>query len=656
MPHESLTEAQAQIQRLTRRLERERKARAEAEAIAENGLRNLYEKQRDIELLQEIASAANRANSLNDVLQHTLTQVCKHIGWPIGHVYVSNPANPDELISTGIWHFSAPHVYEPFRRVTEALHLQRGTGLPGTVMLSKQPTWFTDIATGENFPRAAVARECDLRAGFAFGVWGEDESVAVLEFFTQESLPIDTSTLAVMEHIGTLLGRVAERERASDRIQFLAYHDTLTLLPNRRLLKDRLDICIDQATRHHRQVGLLFLDMDRFKSVNDSLGHKGGDALLSQFAERLRRCIRKGDTLARWAGDEFVILLAEIEGIDDMNDVAMRVLQQMEKTFFIADHEIFVTCSIGAAVWRIEADNSDSLIKNADTAMYHAKEKGRNRYELFTPELSVRARGDLLLESNLRKALASEEFVVYYQPQVEIKSGKIIGLEALVRWAHPEFGTISPEQFIPLCEETRLIVPLGAWILETACSQVAAWNKENNSSLRLSVNISLHQFQQNDLAKFVADVLSRTGLAPHLLDLEITESAAIENLASLLANMQEIKKMGVHLSLDDFGTGYSSLSNLSSLPMDTVKIDKSFIQSMLSDPRNAAIAKSIILLAQSLNLSVIAEGVELQQQMDFLAAHDCDIMQGFLFSKPVDANELTRMLATQHRLARPKNE
>lgn len=651
MPHESLTEAQAQIQRLTKRLERERKARAEAEAIAENGLRTLYEKQRDIELLQEIASAANQAYSLNDVLQYTLTLVCKHIGWPIGHVYVSDPANLDQLISTGIWHFSAPHQYEPFRRITEAMHLRRGTGLPGTVMLSKQPAWFTDVSTDVNFSRAAVARECDLRAGFAFGVWGDDDGIAVLEFYTQESLPIDTSTLAVMEHIGTLLSRVVERERASDRIQFLAYHDTLTQLPNRRLLKDRLDVCIAQAARHRRQLGVLFLDLDRFKSINDSLGHKGGDALLSQFTERLQQCIRKGDTLARWAGDEFVILLAEIEGIEDMNDVAMRVLQQMENTFLIAGHEIFVTCSIGAAVWQIDLDNSDTLIKNADMAMYYAKEKGRNRYERFTPELSLQARGDLLLESNLRKALVNDEFVVYYQPQVGIKSGEIIGMEALVRWAHPELGTIAPEQFIPLSEETGLIIPLGAWILETACSQVATWNKEGNYALRLSVNISLHQFQQNDFAKFVADVLSKTGLEPALLDLEITESVAIENLASLLVNMQEIKKLGVHLSLDDFGTGYSSLSNLSSLPMDTVKIDKSFIQSMLGDPRNAAIAKSIILLAQSLNLSVIAEGVELQQQMDFLAAHDCDIMQGFLFSKPVDANELTWILATQYKPA-----
>lgn len=635
---------QTEIARLQKRLERERKARTEAERIAEQGLRSLYKKQQEVELLQAVAVASNESRGFPQALQAALHSICTYTGWPLGHVYLPDPLCPRELLPSSLWHMDVPERYHAFREVTAATHLTAGIGLPGQVLANGHPLWISDVGQAPNFPRIVAAQQHGLHAGFAFAVRVEEQCVAILEFFTGEVLEADEALLRVMGHIATQLSRVVEREQAAERIQHLAYHDTLTTLPNRRLFQDRLNVSLAQTQHYERELGVLFLDLDRFKVINDSLGHQSGDELLQQVATRLLRCVRQGDTVARSGGDEFVVLLPEVMGTQGIYQVAERILAVMQPPFVLGGQEVYVTFSVGGSTYPVAGTDAETLLKNADLALYKAKQQGRNRYELFTPQMASQAQETLLLETSLRKALIHEEFLVYYQPQIDVASGSIIGMEALVRWQHPHLGLIPPVQFIPMAEETGLIVPLGAWVLRTACAQVQAWHRQGQRPLRLSVNLSLRQFQQPDIVMQVQEILQETGLDPALLDLEITESIAVENLQGTQCTLYALKGLGVRLSLDDFGTGYSSLSSLSTLPMDTVKIDKSFIQTMLTDPRNAAIAQSIIHMARSLNLQVIAEGVEVPQQRQFLADHHCDSMQGYLFSKPLTASDFARLL------------
>lgn len=647
METDALIEATGQIERLQKRLDRERKARSEAETIAEQGLRALYKKQQEIELLQAIAVAANEARTFPEALQAALERICTYTGWPLGHAYLPDPANPQELLPTALWHMDFPDRYHGFREATTATRLCLGEGLPGQTLAAGTALWLEDVGQSPQFVRREAARRQGLHASFAFPVRLGTDVVAILEFFSLDTHAADPDLLETMAHIATQLGRVVEREQAAQQIQHLAYHDTLTSLPNRRLFKDRLDVSLEQAQQYKRQLGVLFLDLDRFKVINDSLGHKSGDQLLEQVAARLLTCVRKGDTVARSGGDEFVVLLPEIKNQKEVDALAARIVAVMQAPFLLEGQEVYVTFSVGGSLFPRAGLSAEALLKNADIALYKAKQQGRNRYELFTPEMASQAEQTLLLETNLRKALANEEFILYYQPQVDIESGRITGMEALVRWQHPELGMVPPNHFIPLAEETGLIVPLGLWVLETACRQARMWQEEGDADLRLSVNLSLRQFQQPDLVTQIAEILERTGLPPATLDLEITESIAMGNVELSIDTMQSLKNLGVHLSLDDFGTGYSSLSYLATLPMDTVKIDRSFVQSLLIDPRNAAIARSIIQMARSLNMQVIAEGVEMPQQLEFLADEACETMQGFLFSKPLHETDFARLLRDQ---------
>ncbi len=404
--HDSQKEPIVDVERLKKRLDRERKARAEAEHIAENGLRSLYAKQQEIELLQDISSASNEAKSLTEALSFAIERICRHTGWPVGHVYWPDPEHSDVLISTGIWACSPPDKYDAFREKTADTPLAYGVGLPGRVLSTRKAVWIPDVSIDPNFPRAPWAMSAGLRAGYAFGVFVDGELAAVLEFFSRDRIEINPSLLDAMGHIATQISRVVERERYAEKIQFLAYHDTLTGLPNRRLLKDRLDIAIDQAARHGRQMAVLFLDLDRFKVVNDSLGHKGGDHLLVQVSNRLRDCVRKGDTVARWAGDEFVVVLAEVEHEDDAREIAERILDAMSTPTVVGEQELYVTFSIGGSLFPWCGNSPDTMLKSADIALYRAKQHGRNRYELFTDQIAQESESQVLLETNLRRAVA----------------------------------------------------------------------------------------------------------------------------------------------------------------------------------------------------------------------------------------------------------
>ncbi|HJX17508.1 MAG TPA: EAL domain-containing protein [Acidiferrobacterales bacterium] len=442
-----------------------------------------------------------------------------------------------------------------------------------------------------------------------------------------------------------VISDITERQQAQERLNYLAFYDTLTGLPNRLLLLDRIRQTTLESRRHERLVAILYLDLDRFKLVNDTLGHDAGDQLLKDVAGRLTGCVRPGDTVARLGGDEFTVVLANVAHVDDVGRVAQKVIDAFAQPFQLAGQELFMSPSIGITLYPFDDTDPGALLKNADAAMYHAKDSGRNTFRFFTADLNTRAARRLDLETALRYALEREEFVLHYQPQVDLTSGRIIGLEALVRWQRPGTGLVSPLDFIPLAEETGLIVPIGEWVLRTACAQNKAWQEAGLPALNMSVNVAARQFQQQDLAEIVARVLQDTGLDARWLTLEITESTVMRDAGAAITALQEIGSLGVGLSVDDFGTGYSSLSYLKRFPLNCLKIDKSFIDDITTDPDDAAITTAIISMAGSLEIMVVAEGVETLAQLNFLRARGCDAMQGYYFSKPLPAAAFATLLA-----------
>ncbi|MBB3221847.1 bifunctional diguanylate cyclase/phosphodiesterase [Pseudoduganella umbonata] len=448
---------------------------------------------------------------------------------------------------------------------------------------------------------------------------------------------------------------ITERKMTEQRIRHIAHHDALTGLPNRILLQDRLAQAVAWANRGGRRMWVLLIDLDRFKFVNDTLGHKAGDQLLRTIAGRLRAAVRESDTVARLSGDEFVVILCEHADSALVDEVVERIMGALAQPMTLEGKEFCVTCSIGVAAYAADGTPADHLIEHADIAMYAAKKLGRNRWQFYHDAMNEQTEERLRIEGALRSALERNEFVLHYQPQVDLASGRIVGMEALLRWQHPELGMVPPQRFIGLAEETGLIVPIGAWVLRTACAQAKAWNDMwelcGLAPLRVAVNLSARQFAQPDLVASIAAVLDDTGLPAACLDLELTESLFVDDVAQALDLLHQLKALGVALSIDDFGTGYSSFSSLRTFPIDVLKIDRSFVADIASDADEAAIVVSIIALAHNLKLRVIAEGVESTAQLEFLRAHGCDEMQGYHFSRPVPAEEFGKMIRSGRSLA-----
>jgi diguanylate cyclase (GGDEF)-like protein/PAS domain S-box-containing protein len=440
---------------------------------------------------------------------------------------------------------------------------------------------------------------------------------------------------------------ISERMRAQERLHYMAHHDALTKLPNRSLFMDRLRQAMARASWHKRLIAVMFLDLDRFKNINDSLGHQVGDQLLIQLTQRLSSGVRAGDTIARFGGDEFAILLDDIASEQDISQLAKKILDTMISSFVIKDHEFFITASIGVSIFPNDGDDPDTLIRNADVAMYRAKDLGRNNYQFYSNEMSARAFKQLTLENSLRHALKRNEFSLLYQPQVEIKTRHIVGVEALLRWQHPELGLIMPSDFIPLLEETGLIVEVGDWVLQTALEQAAHWHQAGFDSLKVSINLSGRQFNDPGFISTLESAVNDTGLNPRLIELELTESMLMRNASKTVSALNTLNQLGIGIAVDDFGTGYSSLNYLRRFPISTLKIDRSFIRDVINDPDDRAITTAIIVMAQSLNLVVIAEGVESEEQTSFLENLDCDQIQGNIFSSPVLPLQVTGMLNTQ---------
>lgn len=439
-----------------------------------------------------------------------------------------------------------------------------------------------------------------------------------------------------------------QRQQVEKMIRYQALHDALTGLPNRLHFNEQLTKTLANAVQSRENLAVMFLDLDRFKTINDTLGHKLGDLLLQSVAQRLRDFLRAGDTVARWGGDEFIILLPRVTSTEEVAQIAKRILQALEKAFQLEGHELYISGSIGITLFNKDAPaDAEVLIQQADIAVYHAKQQGRNNYQFYTTSINTKTPEVLTIEKSLRHALEKEEFVVYYQPQVNIRTGKIIGMEALLRWNHPEMGLIAPNVFIPLAEESGLIVTIGEWVLRTACMQNKAWQNAGLPPLTMAVNLSLKQFREPKLVQTVAQILEQTGLEPRFLELEITETVAIEDLDFTKKVLQQFQEMGVRLSIDDFGTGHSSLSRLQLLPLHNLKIDRSFIGELTTDVKVAHIVKAIVSLGRNLGLRLIAEGVEKQEELEFLKSINCENVQGFLFYKPLCAQKATEILHNQ---------
>ena len=437
---------------------------------------------------------------------------------------------------------------------------------------------------------------------------------------------------------------ITDRKLAEERVQFLAYYDALTGLPNRTLLQDRLAKALAGARRRKDKVAILFLDLDRFKDINDSLGHSVGDLLLQEVAERLKTWAREQDTVARVGGDEFLIVLTGLKDVADAAVATERIVNLMTAGFVVRGHPVNVSCSIGVSIFPEHSADCETLIKNADAAMYSAKENGRNRFQFFTEDMNAQGVERLTLENSLRLALDKKELFLVYQPQMDIATGRITGLEALLRWQHPDLGLVPPDKFIRIAENSGLIVPIGEWVVRTACCQARKWQDEGLPPVSVAVNVSAVQFRQEGFCELIRRVLHETGLAPQYLELELTESLLLANADLMLSVVQELKAMGVTLAIDDFGTGYSSFSYLRQFRVSKLKIDRVFIRDVAVNPDDAAITTAIISMAKSLRLKVIAEGVEDEAQMSFLRAHQCDEIQGYYFSKPLAADEVADKL------------
>ena len=629
--------------------------------------RKRAERQREMEYA--VTRALAQAASIAEAMRGVLRTICEGLGWACG-AHWQWDEKEEMLRICETWHAGneevAAFIAASQGRTTEAPSRHaaapgaRTGGVVRNVWRAGAPVWFADVMGQMDFRRGQLAAGAGLHSAFGFPIMADLQPLGVIEFFSREIKQPDEALLQFVGAIGSQIGQFVQRKQAEaalraseEQLRQLAHYDNLTGLPNRVLYLDRLHQALSQARRNRWTMAVMFLDLDRFKNVNDTLGHGAGDLLLRQVSERLAGCVRSGDTVGRLSGDEFAVVLSTLAHPDDAGLVAQKMMAVLSRPFDLAGKEVFASASIGITLYPADSTDQEALLRNADTAMYRAKEMGRNRIQFYTPEMNARAMEKLNLENSLRHALQRSEFLLYYQPKASLANGEVTGVEALLRWQHPELGMMFPADFIPMLEETGLIIPAGEWVIRTACAQIRAWQKAGIRPVPVAVNLSARQFQASELGATIARILEEEGIEHHLLELEITESCIVNNTEEAARTLEFLNSLGVRVAIDDFGTGYSSLSYLKRFPLDALKIDSSFVRDITTDPDDAAITKAIITMAHSLELAVIAEGVETEQQLNFLNANGCDEIQGYYFSRALSAADCTEWLASGCHLARP---
>jgi len=589
------------------------------------------------QILEMIAMSAR----LGDVLEHLVLLIESQFKGIFGSVLLLDETG------TRLRHGAAPSLPDSYNKAIDGVSIGPKVGSCGTAAYRREAVFVADITTDPRWEDyKGLAAEHGLRSCWSTPILSHQGAIlgtfAMYAKEVREPTEAEAGLIDVATHIA---GIAIERKLAEDRIHFMANHDALTGLPNRTLLNDRLSQAVLYAQRYDRWVTVLFVDLDNFKFINDSLGHNAGDELLKTIAKRMVSCIRATDTVVRIGGDEFVIVLFDQpKDADVISETVRKIQSAIAEPVRLEGHDLSVTSSIGIANYPNDGVDTDALLANADAALYRAKDVGRDNFQFYTSELNAKVHEKFLLQEELRNALARSELVLHYQPQVDLRTGRIFALEALVRWRHPKLGIVPPVKFIPMAEGTGLIVPIGDWVLREACRQNKAWQDSGLPPMVVSVNVSARQFREKDLVARVASVLKESGLDAEYLELEVTESLIMQDVDLAVVTMKKLKALGIQLSIDDFGTGYSSLSALKSFPVTRLKIDKSFVDGLLADENDRAVAGAVISLGQQLNMRVIAEGVETDAQAALLRNINCDEMQGYLFSKPLSAEGIEELL------------
>jgi diguanylate cyclase (GGDEF)-like protein len=595
-----------------------------------------------------VARSLSEADSASEALKAVIRAICETQSWECGR-YFGWDDKAALLAFSEFWHVPETAL-EIFIEKSRVLTYAPGAGLVGQAFQSGQPLWVTDLATDPR-AKAGIARDAGMHGAFLFPVVSEGKPIGVLVFHSREVREPEDRLLQAVRVIGGQIGQFVQRKWAEERVQHMATHDALTSLPNRMMFGQLLNHEIQVAQRYRRSFAVMFIDLDRFKIVNDTLGHEAGDKLLQEVSTRFKDCLRASDVVSRLGGDEFVVLLQEVTNAEQVAIAARKLLSAAMKPIVVLGQECRVTASIGICMYPADAQDEQSLMKNADIAMYLAKEQGKNNFQFFSEDIRANSLERLTLETSLRHALERYEFSLHYQAKLDLRTQEITGVEALLRWRHPDLGLVAPSRFIPVAEETGLIVPIGRWVLKAACAQNIAWQREGLPPVCVAVNLSARQFADEGLTADILAALKESGMKPDLLELELTEAMVMQSHERAGKVLAAIKELGVRISLADFGIGYSQLAQIKRYPIDTLKVDRSFIRDLEGNVEDRAITEAIIAMGKTLSLTVVAEGVETEEQQAFLTDHACDAMQGFYFSKPIGGDQFASFLR-QHLASR----